>query len=80
MQSHLFFSLPRRSPNPDSSGSGLNVHKDTIVEISSFYGAKKPEGIRIRLENHFPQLETTKTHFDFLSDETDTKIEQDENV
>ena len=37
------------------------MQKDFIFKIRQFYSAKKiPDGIRIRLENHFPQLETSK--------------------
>ena len=37
------------------------MQKDTFIEISSTLQCQKvPQGIRIRLESHFPQLETFK--------------------
>ena len=63
--------LNRTSTNKNKSGPAqvggpfkfqktkfLKYAKDNIVKILSLSVPKRPQGIRIELENHFPQLET----------------------
>ena len=68
----LFKRKPNKQYHTDNQGK-----EDNIVEITSILQPQKiPEGVRIRVENHFPQLETKNPSF---STETLSENEKNEN-
>ena len=51
------------APQASKKESFLNMQKDTIVKTSSILQRLKiPEGMRVRLENHFSPTGTSKTN------------------